>query len=252
MKTCRSGRHQYEPVKKGDRGCSRCRQNRQQEWYKANAELHRERRRQRQEKYPGGLEKLKADRRKYYNANREKCNEMTRKWQDANPEKTRENRRRSCARRRAQKQGVDTTPVTRQHLSLLFEAQSGCCRYCHTPLGPDKHLDHRTPLSRGGPHAPHNVCWSCPACNLHKHTRTEQEFSLDKARISPYHASVVERVSGLAAKMPVPKTVRRWFESSLTRHRTSHREGRESRPEDGADTGTGFRGGLTTDCSVRG
>jgi hypothetical protein len=82
----------------------------------------------------------------------------------------------AARRRRGILQGARIEPVTAAHLRLLLEAQDGACRYCRAPLGKDKHLDHLIPLARGGPHAPSNVCWACPACNLRKHTRTEAEF----------------------------------------------------------------------------
>lgn len=66
--------------------------------------------------------------------------------------------------------------VSREHLRLLFAAQDGCCRYCRRPLIGEKHLDHRQPLSRGGAHAPDNLCWACPDCNRRKSAKPEREF----------------------------------------------------------------------------
>jgi hypothetical protein len=81
-------------------------------------------------------------------------------------------------KRRARKRGnAGCEPVTKAYLDTLFEAQDGCCRYCRAPLDDTKHLDHRVPISRGGPHAPSNVCWSCPSCNLKKGKKTELEFT---------------------------------------------------------------------------
>jgi 5-methylcytosine-specific restriction endonuclease McrA len=104
--------------------------------------------------------------------NRARRNAVAAKWIKANPEFNQEKSR----RRRARVAGNGVEPVTKAHLKLLFDAQDGCCRYCRTPLGEDKHLDHRIPIARGGPHAPSNVCWSCPSCNLKKNVKTEQEF----------------------------------------------------------------------------
>jgi 5-methylcytosine-specific restriction endonuclease McrA len=93
-------------------------------------------------------------------------------WKADNPEAVHEN----WLRRRARQRNTHAEPITKAHLALLFEGQDGCCRYCRTPLGKDKHLDHRIPLARGGAHAPSNVCWSCPSCNLRKGARTEAEY----------------------------------------------------------------------------
>ena len=108
----------------------------------------------------------------YYLANRDRERARNSAWYQSNPEVNRE----KSNRRRASRIGVGSEPVTREHLKLLFDAQDGCCRYCRTPLGTDKHLDHRIPLARGGTHAPSNVCWSCPRCNLQKRTKSETEF----------------------------------------------------------------------------
>jgi 5-methylcytosine-specific restriction endonuclease McrA len=81
--------------------------------------------------------------------------------------------------RRARKRGTANhlnEPVTAKHLAMLLEAQDACCRYCRRPLDGERHLEHRVPLARGGAHAPSNLCWSCPPCNLSKGTRTEAEF----------------------------------------------------------------------------
>jgi hypothetical protein len=83
---------------------------------------------------------------------------------------------RAACRARTKVRKANGAPITAKHLALLLEAQDGRCRYCRVPLGKDKHLDHRVPLSRGGPHEPANVCWSCPSCNLRKATKTETEF----------------------------------------------------------------------------
>lgn len=59
--------------------------------------------------------------------------------------------------------------------SILFESQAGRCYYCQRMLV-KYHVEHKTPLSRGGLHRDANVCLSCLDCNLRKGTRTEKEF----------------------------------------------------------------------------
>ena len=67
--------------------------------------------------------------------------------------------------------------MTRTHLVVLREAQDHCCRYCRAPLVKGTtHLDHRTPLARGGAHEPANVCLACASCNQKKGAMTETEF----------------------------------------------------------------------------
>jgi 5-methylcytosine-specific restriction endonuclease McrA len=51
------------------------------------------------------------------------------------------------------------------------------CYYCkRRGRKRDFHIDHKTPLSRGGSHALENLCLACAECNIAKHTMTEEEF----------------------------------------------------------------------------
>lgn len=61
---------------------------------------------------------------------------------------------------------------------LLWLLQDGLCLYCSRPLEDRGHIDHMTPLSRGGSNHPSNICWACVSCNLSKGQRTAEEFSL--------------------------------------------------------------------------
>ena len=60
-----------------------------------------------------------------------------------------------------------------------FDAMSGKCAYCGTPLDPDTfHIDHATPQSRGGSNGVANCIASCPGCNLSKGRRTLEEWHI--------------------------------------------------------------------------
>lgn len=48
------------------------------------------------------------------------------------------------------------------------------CEYCNA--APYEHLEHRTPLSRGGTGHWWNLASACADCNLRKATKTEDEF----------------------------------------------------------------------------
>ncbi len=200
MKTCRSGRHQYET---GFGGCPECRHEsrvraywanpekfraKARSWGAANPERLRERarlwrlanpekvREHNRRWYSENPERVRALAHRWYFSNHSQARENNRRWKTQNPTAARELARTYGHRRRARQCGVDHEPVTRLHLRWLFEAQNGRCLYCRQPLGKDKHLDHRIPLARGGPHAPHNLAWSCPDCNLRKGKMTEMEF----------------------------------------------------------------------------
>lgn len=56
------------------------------------------------------------------------------------------------------------------------------CYYTGEELGPDFHLDHMTPQSRGGSHSMSNLVPCTPAANVIKGTRTAEEY-LDREAI---------------------------------------------------------------------
>lgn len=208
LKTCQRGLHQYE-----GRRCQECARVTAAAYSKAHLEQGRARAAKWREAHPGHdaasaaryranhPERVKASKAKYRQSEHGRAREAAYRktdahqksdaayrktdacrkshdvWQKKNPEKRCE----AAGRRRARKRNATTEPVTKQHLALLLEAQDGACRYCRNPLDGEKHLEHRVPLARGGAHAPHNVCWSCPSCNLRKGTMTEAEFLAGRA-----------------------------------------------------------------------
>ena len=135
-------------------------------------------------------------RRRWREANREKSRASSRSWREANPEKNRTSQHayiagnlekvratdRRCQRlRRALKEsslGIwdDDAFIERQ----LFLYQNGKCFYCGTAINlldhQTFHLDHCTPLIRGGLHCATNVVLSCPPCNWSKGDKTAEEF----------------------------------------------------------------------------
>ncbi len=64
----------------------------------------------------------------------------------------------------------------------LRHLQHGACNYC---LAPVEHLDHKTPLARGGTHTISNLQWLCGACNMRKWAQTDEEY---RARYGIRHA----------------------------------------------------------------
>lgn len=160
-------------------------------------------------------EKQKAAEQRWRENNKEKTAERSRRWRKANPEANREKARRHYARhreamiekdrrqraddpenprernrryreshrlerslaqqvRKASKLGADCggyTTLDRVSARIAFYAQR--CYYCG---GPYAAIDHRIPLSRGGPHLPANLVPACTWCNSSKGAKTEAEF----------------------------------------------------------------------------
>lgn len=87
---------------------------------------------------------------------------------------SRANGRINSQKRRGQTLDSDITAAT---IEAILERQHCLCSYCSTDLrGSGFHLDHMTPLSRGGLHCSKNVQLTCPRCNLRKFTKTDAEF----------------------------------------------------------------------------
>jgi len=121
-------------------------------------------------------------------------------WRAANPEKARaltlsyfashpEKKRSYGAKRRALKRGCTAEHLPEHYERGLYEAQCGLCYYCGDSLEENgQHLEHMTPLSRGGAHSLANLCLSCPNCNQRKHAKTAEEFFAVLKREEVLHA----------------------------------------------------------------
>jgi len=89
--------------------------------------------------------------------------------------KTNEYRREFCHKRRGAKLKQVGTVFPRM-VSMFRWLQRDKCYYCGVDISEKLHLEHKTPLSRGGLHCWTNLCVSCPSCNLRKNNKTVEEF----------------------------------------------------------------------------
>ena len=65
---------------------------------------------------------------------------------------------------------------TAEDIKDLYATQGGRCYYCSVDIENNFHIEHMTPLSRGGRNDVSNICLACAPCNLRKHTKTAEEF----------------------------------------------------------------------------
>lgn len=97
--------------------------------------------------------------------NKDKRKIITKRWRDNNPELCRIYRHKRRLLESTQSDGT----ITKESLSKLNKEH---CYICGGILRWDipnsVHLDHITPLSKGGLHSINNVNWSCSTCNLSK------------------------------------------------------------------------------------
>lgn len=130
-----------------------------------------------------GVERFRRWREQHVEEHRRRVRESDR----ANPEM-----KRACSRRRQQNVQAQRIggPVTRR---TVWGAGDGTCHYCARRLerdggGWEWQVDHRIPLSRGGPHSLENTVVCCTACNMAKGTMTDVEFMENRRKKIAYEA----------------------------------------------------------------
>ena len=114
----------------------------------------------------------------YRKANRSRSAEVGREWRRKNPGKARA----IVSARRARLRGaaVGDRKAYAAFVDWARAAKSVPCYWCRKPTKPGKdsrHIDHITPLAKGGADAVGNLCVSCPNCNLTKNAKQPFEFA---------------------------------------------------------------------------
>jgi 5-methylcytosine-specific restriction endonuclease McrA len=95
----------------------------------------------------------------------------SKRWAEKHPERMKANRQ----TRRARLAGA-AGKHTEADLKKQLNGQSQRCFYCRALLNNGYHVDHKTPLARGGGNGPDNLVCACAACNHSKGARTAEEF----------------------------------------------------------------------------
>lgn len=156
------------------------------EWKQKQRDLYPEKvRAQRRRLYLKNHEKNKAVALDYYMKHREERIAYNRKWKKENPDKVRatsrewykanpEKLRVGWALKRSRLR--NGRGITADQLLQKLKDQMGLCVYCGIDIKDDYHIEHKTPLCRGGENEIENVDLTCPACNMHKHQKTKSEF----------------------------------------------------------------------------
>ena len=165
--------------------CDRCEGCREKRRAQKRASYHRCEKRDRSEYSKEYYHKNKDYFQQYYQENREQYLSHYYENRDQHLQRLREayqnNREyydeKKRKRRARELQALGEWNITEaEHVEALYETQEGCCFYCGTDYGDTFHREHKTPLSRGGLHAPENIVLSCATCNLRKGNKTEEEY----------------------------------------------------------------------------
>lgn len=154
-------------------GCKTCQEDRRQkvkaermdEWRAAQRdyrERNKDNERERQRKWASeNRDKANARALRYYQRNAELCRQKTKEWREANPFGVR-------AQQIKRKNRVNSGGShTASDIKGLFQKQKGKCVVCRTKLK-EYHVDHITPLARGGSNDRKNLQLLCPPCNRSK------------------------------------------------------------------------------------
>lgn len=116
-------------------------------------------------------DKVRAETRDYYLRNKDKCHDMVMQWRKENPEAARS----IILNRIARKQNAEGS-FSKKDITEKLELQNNKCVYCQCDVSVSYHVDHITPLYRGGSNWPDNLQILCPSCNCSKGAKTHDEF----------------------------------------------------------------------------
>jgi len=117
---------------------------------------------------------------RWYNSNKEQQFENIARWQEIHPEEYHFIKTKARHVRRARLNNIAGS-FTADEIKELAHQQENKCYYCgklffNGNLIFDRHIEHKTPLSRGGTNDVSNIVLSCSKCNRIKHTKTHDEF----------------------------------------------------------------------------
>lgn len=123
-------------------------------------------------------EKDKEKRRAWQKANPDKMKQATLNWQKKHPESLKANN----SKRRARKVGNGGCH-TGEQIKQMFFHQKGRCFTCGDKIDKKYHIDHITPICKGGTDDISNIQLLCPFCNMSKNKKTHHEFMVTKGML---------------------------------------------------------------------
>lgn len=159
--------------------CKSCDKEYEKRWYAENTERQLNNSRSWQ---ADNKERVAENMRAWGYRNREARNAYAKAWRLANPER----KLLSVRARRARKMRAEGHH-TMEDVDLLFFRQRGMCANCTRKIVRSgrngAHLDHITPLSKGGSNWPWNLQFLCAHCNRTKHAKDPIAWAKENWRL---------------------------------------------------------------------
>lgn len=152
--------------------CNECRAAGSRKWYSENKEQAKATKKVYES---NNAEKVTARQLRYRERTRDEARVRSRVWYKENPERGKANAKVAGHKRRAMIAKVGGG-FTAADIRNLYATQGAKCYYCSVSIEKEYHIDHMTPIIRGGSNDVSNLCLTDPECNLRKHTKTAEEF----------------------------------------------------------------------------
>lgn len=184
-KPCKYGHIADRNTKNGT--CYECSAIRGKAWFNANADKvkaqakewsrnNQDRKKATDKAYrETNYETLRSRKFEYYHENAEAIKEKSRLWKRDNPARVTQHN----TNRRAIKLSAEGS-YTDDDVEVLRAKQGNRCAICSKKLSKTYHVDHVTPLSRGGTNWPTNLQITCPKCNLQKGAKDPYDFMRER------------------------------------------------------------------------
>lgn len=115
---------------------------------------------------------------RWHEKNKEHRKQYLRKWKQTNKHLVR-----NAENRRRESNSSDIKCVESAALYLIARSNEPvACYICGTITtnSMDRHVDHVTPLSKGGKHSIENLAIACTKCNLEKHDKLLEDFMAER------------------------------------------------------------------------
>lgn len=134
---------------------------------------------------------------RYAKRNPEKVRRWATNWAKRNPERNREVNKKAALKYRAKNPHItraialkrlarkrnqlveSESQAIKNYFSEMRKKKTVRCYYCKRTVN-KFHIDHITPLSRGGLHSLSNICFSCVSCNTSKNSKDATGWSRGK------------------------------------------------------------------------